>query len=224
MRNSKQNINKFYPPVNKMMQKKYGKVFNWMNDIISNISERKNSEFIEDENNRIQIKENIETERNDDEEEGKTNQNIIPLENSKNFFEDDSVNLINKEKKYIKYQKLEKNIKINDKKELSQLSQNNINNKNNRSINKSSLNSIHEEDKINDNKNISSATKKKSKMKTISNESFLKQILGNRYRDQEDEFISYAERKIMKTIKDYNTNLIKLSKMKLKFKKKMKKK
>ena len=86
------------------------------------------------------------------------------------------------------------------------------------------MNSIHEEDKINDNKNISSATKKKSKMKTISNESFLKQILGNRYRDQEDEFISYAERKIMKTIKDYNTNLIKLSKMKLKFKKKMKKK
>ena len=224
MGNSKQNINKFYPPVNKMMQKKYGKVFNWMNDIISNISERKNSEFIEDENNRIQIKENIETERNDDEEEGKTNPNIIPLENSKNFFEDDSVNLINKEKKYIKYQKLEKNILINDKKELGQLSQNNINNKTNRSINKSSLNSIHEEDKINDNKNISSATKKKSKMKTISNESFLKQILGNRYRDQEDEFISYAERKIMKTIKDYNTNLIKLSKMKLKFKKKMKKK
>ena len=222
--NSKQNINKFYPPINKMMQKKYGKVFNWINDIINNISERKNSEFIEDDNNQIHIKENIETERNEDKEESKINKNIIPLENSKNFFEDDLVNLINKEKKYIKYQKLEKNIKINNKKELSQSSHNNINNKTSRSINKSSLNSIHEEDKINDNKNISSASKKKSKMKTISNESYLKQILGNRYRDQEDEFISYAERKIMKTIKDYNTNLIKLSKMKLRFKKKMKKK
>ena len=134
------------------------------------------------------------------------------------------MSLINKEKKFIKYQKLEKNIKINDNKELRQLSQKSINNKNSRSINKSSINSIHEEDKINDNKNISIATKQKLKMKTISNESYLKQILGNRYRDQDDEFISYAEKKIMKTIKDYNTNLIKLSKMKLRFKKKTKKK
>jgi len=218
---SKQNINKFYQP---MMVQKYDKVFNWMNDIFSNISERKNSEFIVEDNNQIILKENIETERNENKEESKNDKNIIPLENSKNFFENDSLSLINKEKKFNKYQKLEKNIKINEKKELRQLSQKSFNNKNSRSINKSSINSIHEEDKINDNKSLSIATKQKLKMKTISNESYLKQILGNRYRDQDDEFISYAEKKIMKTIKDYNTNLIKLSKMKLRFKKKMKKK
>ena len=61
------------------------------------------------------------------------------------------------------------------------------------------------------------------RIKTISNEAYLKQILGNKYRDQDDEFISYAEKKLMKTINDYNSNLAKITKMKLRFKKKMKK-
>ena len=43
----------------------------------------------------------------------------------------------------------------------------------------------------------------------MSNEDYLKQILGTRYRDVEDEFISYAEKKFMKNIKDYNTKLLK---------------
>ena len=56
----------------------------------------------------------------------------------------------------------------------------------------------------------------------MSNEAYLKQILGTRYRDVEDEFISYAEKKFMKNFKDYNTNLLKYSKRKVKFKNKIK--
>ena len=56
----------------------------------------------------------------------------------------------------------------------------------------------------------------------MSNEDYLKQILGTRYRDVEDEFISYAEKKFMKNIKDYNTKLLKYSKRKVKFKNKIK--
>ena len=38
------------------------------------------------------------------------------------------------------------------------------------------------------------------KIKKMSNEDYLKQILGTRYRDVEDEFISYAEKKFMKNL------------------------
>ena len=222
--NNKEDINNYYPTINKTMNKDYDKAFNRISDIVNNISGIKNSKSKENDNKKTKIKENIKI-QDEDREENKNDINIIPSENSKRFFENDSLGLINinKDKIHIKKQKSENNNKLKITKKLDLLSQNDINRKNSRSINKSSFVSMNEEDKINDNKNSILEYKKKFKIKTISNESYLKQILGNRYRDQDDEFISYAERKIMKTIKDYNANLLKMSKMKLKFRKKMEK-
>ena len=117
----------------------------------------------------------------------------------------------------------QKSDKIISKKELNPFFKNNINKANSGYINKSSFTSKKEEDKINSNKNDLIIQKTNFRIKTISNEAYLKQILGNKYRDQDDEFISYAEKKLMKTINDYNSNLAKITKMKLRFKKKMKK-
>ena len=117
----------------------------------------------------------------------------------------------------------EKSDKIIGLKELNPSFKNNINKKDSGYINKSSFHSKKEEDKINSNKNDLIIPKTNFRIKTISNEAYLKQILGNKYRDQDDEFISYAEKKLMKTINDYNSNLEKIKKMKLRFKKKMKK-
>ena len=187
--NNKENIKNDYPPINEMKNRKYDKVFNWMYDVMNNISERKNTNFKENDNNKTRIKENLTREIDEDKEEKKNYTNTIILENSKKFFQNDSFSLIN-DKRHIKYSKLDKNNKLNIQKEFELISQNNINKKNSRSINKSSFISMNEEDKINENKNNISAFKKKLKMKN-SNESFLKQILGNRYRDTDDEFIFF---------------------------------
>ena len=53
----------------------------------------------------------------------------------------------------------------------------------------------------------STKSKKNLKSKAKLNESYLKQILGTRYRNREDEFISRTEKKIVKEINDYNADL-----------------
>ena len=65
-------------------------------------------------------------------------------------------------------------------------------------------------------------SKKNSKKKAKLNESYLKQILGTRYRNREDEFISRTEKKIVKEINDYNADLKRKKEIKLKFAKKAK--
>jgi len=65
-------------------------------------------------------------------------------------------------------------------------------------------------------------TKKNSKKKIKINESYLKQILGTRYRNRDDEFISRTEKKIVKEINDYNADLKRKKEIKLKFAQKAK--
>jgi hypothetical protein len=67
-------------------------------------------------------------------------------------------------------------------------------------------------------------SKKNSKKKIKLNESYLKQILGTRYRNREDEFISRTEKRIVKEINDYNADLKRKKEIKLKFAKKAKEK
>lgn len=156
------------------------------------------------------IKENINKEfsnSNNNKEENKNENNTIKQERSKKLFENESLNIINDDKRYIKNQKLDLFNKL-------------INNK---YINKLSTKFITEEDKING-ETLFSQEKKIIKPKTISTESYLKQILGTRYREEDDEFISYAEKKFMKTFNDYNNEIKNISKMKLKFKRRFKKK
>ena len=68
----------------------------------------------------------------------------------------------------------------------------------------------------------STKSKKNLKSKAKLNESYLKQILGTRYRNREDEFISRTEKKIVKEINDYNADLKRKKEIKLKFSKKAK--
>ena len=66
----------------------------------------------------------------------------------------------------------------------------------------------------------SSKTKVYLKNRVKNNEIYLKQILGTRYRNQEDEFISRTEKKILKEINNYNENIKKKNEIKLKYSKK----
>jgi hypothetical protein len=65
-----------------------------------------------------------------------------------------------------------------------------------------------------------SKTKLYLKNRVKNNENYLKQILGTRYRNQEDEFISRTEKKILKEIDYYNENIKKKNEIKLKYSKK----
>ena len=217
---NKNNFKNEYPPMKKMLNREYQKLYKFIDDI-HNKSERQKSNSKIENKNQINIIENVQK-KLFYKEENKNDK--LNLENSKFFFENDSLSLLNKEKNhinYIKNQKFKKFNKINEKKESNLSTKNSFNKKNSKSINKSSYVSFHEEDKIEYNTPVIT---KKEKSKTISIESYLKQILGNRYRDRDDEFISYAEKKIMKKIKDFNANLLRINKMKLKFKERMKKK
>ena len=219
---SNKNVKRLYKPLTNVLKNEYNSLFNWVENI-NNISRKQKGNYrIGDNNVNSQpgISDYFLKQANENHEENKSYKNTIPLDNSKKFFENDSFTLFNK--KLINNQKSDK---IISKKELNPFLKNNINKANSGYINKSSFTSKKEEDKINmTNKNSSITPQNKFATKTISNEAYLKQILGSRYRDQDDEFISYAEKKLMKTINDYNSNLVKISKMKLRFRKKMKKK
>ena len=219
--NNKEIIKDMYPPLNKMINREYNKLFNFI-DEINNSSEIQKLKLKNDENIQISEKKKSKKQSYDYGEENKNDKNNIPLDNSKKFIENDSLSLIKNDKNNIKNQKLDYYNNIKDKMRLNILPKNSFNNINSKSINKSSFVSFHEENKINNNNSLTN--KQKIKAKTISNETYLKQILGTRYRDRDDEFITYEEKKFMKTINDYDTNLIRMSKMKLKFKRKMKKK
>ena len=67
-----------------------------------------------------------------------------------------------------------------------------------------------------------SKSKNNSNNKTKNNESYLKQILGTRYRNEEDDFISRTEKRIVKEINDYNADLKWKKEVRLKLSKKIK--
>ena len=67
-----------------------------------------------------------------------------------------------------------------------------------------------------------SKSKNNSNNKTKNNESYLKQILGTRYRNEEDDFISRTEKRIVKEINDYNADLKWKKEIRLKLSKKIK--
>ena len=71
---------------------------------------------------------------------------------------------------------------------------------------------------------IWSKNKNNLKIRVKNTESYLKQILGTRYRNQEDEFISRTEKRLIKEINDYNADIKRKNEIRLKFAKKRKKK
>ena len=55
------------------------------------------------------------------------------------------------------------------------------------------------------------------KNKKMSNEAYLKQILGTKYKNEEDKFISRTEKRIVKEINDNNLELKRKNDAKIKF-------
>ena len=205
------NINNIHPQINKMTNDEYSNYAENMN----NLTERQKSSYLDEENQnkKEEFINNI---------KGENKINKYQQTYSNKLFENESLSLINKDNIFIK-NKISN--KLNRKKNINFFSQDNSNIINKKFINKSSFKSNNEENKINNNNDYFLLTaKKRFKTKVFSNESYLKQILGTRYRSEDDEFITYEEKKFMKTIKDFNNNLLNISKMRLKFKKKMKKK
>ena len=79
--------------------------------------------------------------------------------------------------------------------------------------------------KVNQNSEYSNILKQKNyylKTKKLSNEKYLKQILGIKYKNEEDKYISRTEKRIIKEIKAYNEELRKKTEAKIKFMRKNK--
>ena len=214
---NKGGIDNLYPYLNKMLNNECKKISNKVENR-TNISQRLKPNY---KNEEIQVKlDGFKV--NESNCDGEENQNRNYRNNRKNsirLFENDSLSSINKTNIFVKNKKVEN---LNQNKEINFLSQDDNNTSNKKYINKSIIKSNNEENKKNS--YYFSQEKKRFKARTISNESYLKRILGYKYRDEDDEFISILEKKIMKTIKDYDINLMNITKMRIKFKKKLKKK
>ena len=210
---NKGNINNIYPYINNMASNEYNKLSNF-GENMNNISEKQKSNYMNEENRK-----KTEGYINNNKDGNKINK--YQQTDSNKLFENESLILINKDNIMIK-NKISN--KLSRKKNINFFTQDNNNIINEKFIKNTSLKSNNEENKINNNDYFVPIEKNRFKAKLISNESYLKQILGNRYRSEDDEFITYEEKKFIKTIKDFNTNLLNISKMKLKFKEKMKKK
>ena len=216
---NKGSIDNLYPHLNKMVNNEYKKLSNKFENR-TNISQRLKPNY---KNEEVQVKLDgfKMNESNCVEEENQNRNNRNQRKNSIKLFENDSLSSINKTNIFVKNKKIEN---LDRNKEINFFSQDDYNTNNKKYINKSVMKSNNEENKKNSNNYNFSQEKKGFRTRTISNESYLKRILGYKYRDEDDEYISILEKKIMKTIKDYDINLMNITKMRIKFGKKLKKK
>ena len=216
---NKGSIDNLYPHLNKIANNEYKKLSNKFENR-TNISQRLKPNY---KNEEVQVKLDgfKMNESNGVEEENQNRNNRNQRKNSIKLFENDSLSSINKTNIFVKNKKIEN---LDRNKEINFFSQDDYNTSNKKYINKSVMKSNNEENKKNSNNYNFSQEKKGFRTRTISNESYLKRILGYKYRDEDDEFISILEKKIMKTIKDYDINLMNITKMRIKFRKKLKKK
>jgi CRP-like cAMP-binding protein len=176
---NKGNINNIYPYINNMASNEYNKLSNF-GENMNNISEKQKSNYMNEEN-RIKTEGYI----NNNKDGNKINK--YQQTDSNKLFENESLSLINKDNIMIK-NKISN--KLSRKKNINFFTQDNNNIINEKFIKNTSLKSNNEENKINNNDYFVPTEKNRCKAKLISNESYLKQILGNRYRSEDDEFIS----------------------------------
>ena len=216
---NKGSIDNLYPHLNKIANNEYKKLSNKFENR-TKISQRLKPNY---KNEEVQVKLDgfKMNESNCVEEENQNRNNRNQRKNSIKLFENDSLSSINKTNIFVKNKKIEN---LDRNKEINFFSQDDYNTSNKKYINKSVMKSNNEENKKNSNNYNFSQEKKGFRTRTISNESYLKRILGYKYRDEDDEYISILEKKIMKTIKDYDINLMNITKMRIKFRKKLKKK
>jgi hypothetical protein len=230
-KNVKNIMKNLYLPINTIINKEYRTLFRWIdytkklsesqkkikieeNEYKTTKNERKGSEFGDDSQ-----KLSFSSEDNNDDKEIKN----TDVEEKKN------ISKMNKTKD-MKIRRTLKSLVMEKEQKMSKQIKN-LKNKSN--FNKNNLKTINVNEKAHYNKinNIKSPfslvipnPNNKKKYKSISNELYLKQILGNRYRNEEDDFISRTEKKFIKEFNDYHANLKKKQEAKLKFLKRNKEK
>ena len=215
-----------YLPLNNIIHKEYNNLFNWI-DYTKKLSESYK---------RINYEENEYTNKKKEENDNDIKENILDDDSKKISFSSDNDNesiyiqkeKINQIKRDIKPNIIRKTLKIlvmekenKEKKEKKKkcISQSDdkyydANNKKTNNFNKVNYNK--EYTNILNQKNYYLRTKK------LSNEKYLKQILGIKYKNEEDKYISRTEKRIIKEIKAYTEELKKKNEAKIKFKRKNK--
>ena len=235
--NEKKNIKKkmknLYLPLNKIIHKEYNNLFNWI-DYTKKLSENKKRINYEEEQYVFNKNEGTESEFGDDSkklsfssEENNDNKDVKKENNNEN---NNNNFVVNKKVKNMKIRRTLKNLVLEEEEKLKKNLKNLKNLKLSNSKNsKRNINSINKNKKglfsqINIFKkpltfsNINNIKRNKAS----SNETYLKQILGTKYKNEEDAFISRIEKKLIKQINDYDTDIRKRNEAKLKFLKKNK--
>ena len=214
--NVKRKMKNLYLPLNNIIHKEYNNLFNWI-DYTKKLSE--SYKKINYDNNEINKKEENNIKKNEFDDHSKRlsfssdndkdnkyapkekKSQIIRSLKGKNVRKTLKILVMEKQKK----EKTKKVISDSDEKYYNtyEYESNHYNN-----LNKEDYNIINKNNYL--------------KTKNLSNEAYLKQILGTRYKNEEDKFITRTEKRIIKEINDYNLQLKKKNEAKLIFLKKNK--
>ena len=209
-RNVKSKMKNLYLPLNNIINKEYKILFNWI-DYEKKVIESQKRINYEENDNEIQNQD-----RNKSEIEGVSKKLSFSSDNEKNTKKEKKVNFeinntdinddIFKKNKYKNKRRTLKNLfmEVEKKKKIKIYS---------KSINNKYMNKKSENEKVQDERNINLIKKYYNnnsnsknyylKNKKLSNDEYLKQILGTKYKNEEDDFISRTEKKLIKEINEY---------------------
>ena len=245
-RNIKKKLKNLYLPLNNIINKEYSHLFNWIKYTKKYTESQKEINYDQNNNNKYKenkkesefgdnskrLSFSSDNDNNNDKDNNlnkkEKNVNLECNKNENNENKENSIPFIIKKDKNMKIRRTLKSLMIEAKnkrkrkrKKNMKLFSKSINNTNNgKYINQNNYNIYNQTNKISLTKKInmfSSPNNNNMKYKKISNELYLKQILGTRYKNEEDKFISRTEKKLIKEINDYNLELKRKNEAKLKF-------
>ena len=228
--NEKKNVEKkmknLYLPLNNIIHKEYNNLFNWI-DYTKKLSESYK---------RINYEENEYTNKKEEESDNNIKENVLDEDSKKISFSSDNDKeslYIQKEKsnqikREIKPNNIRKTLKIlvmeKEKKEKKEKKKKCFSQSNDKfyDTNEKEINRLNKVNQIKEYSNILNQKIYYLKTKKLSNEKYLKQILGIKYKNEEDKYISRTEKRIIKEINAYNEELRKKNEAKIKFMRKNK--
>ena len=236
-KNVKSKMKNLYSPLNNIIHKEYNNLFTWVdctkknsetqkminyeqNEYIMDKDERKESEFGND-SKRLSFSSE---DKNDDKDIKKQSYNTE--ENKTKYNKINKKNKNMKIRRTLKFLVLEEEIRMkNNIKKLKNKKISSNNKYSNKTINNNNNNIKEHYNKVDILKNPFnlSNSKNNKKFNSLSNEIYLKQILGTKYKNEEDKYISRTEKKLIKEINEYNLELKRRKEAKLKFLKKNRK-
>ena len=232
-KNVRKKIKNLFIPLHNIINKEYNILFDWINYKKKVKESYKRINYEESDNKLKNDKNESEFEGNSkqlsfssDDENTKKKEKKVTFEINKTDLNDDTSKFfkhkIHNKRRTLKnlfneVEKKNKNKKIT-KKVSKSTNYKNINNKRNDNfLNDNQINLIKKS-----NNYYTNSKNYYLKFKTLSNEAYLKQILGTKYKNEEDKFISKTEQKLIQEINDYNLFLKRKNQSRIKFLKKNK--